>query len=476
MTRLIQLLVFCGLFAVPLYAQPGTIDPTFNPTGDGANDAVFSTSLQPDEKVLIAGSFTAYNGTATNHVARLNSDGQLDPSFNTGSGTNGEVWSTLVQPDGKILIAGDFTSYDGINRHRIARLNTDGSLDSSFDPGNGANNDVWTMALQPDGKVLVGGDFTVFNGLIQNRITRLNPDGSLDASFDTGSGSDGTVLSFALDSSGRILIGGNFSNVNGMAWNNIGRLGSTGNLDLSFDPGSGPSSTVFTIRMLPDEKIMIGGVFGSYNGTTRKHIARLEADGALDSSFDPGAGPNATVISMAVQMDGNLLIGGVFTNYAGIARGRVARVNPDGSLDSSFDPGTGAASSVRTIALRLDGKVIVAGLFTSFDGTGCGRIARVHGDLTGGIQQVMAVNGIMTLAPNPAHRNVTVYLFLATDTNVTLTLMDTAGRIVKDIALGHRSTGDHAYHLSIDELDAGNYVMALRTTEGRLATRKLLLQ
>src|SRR5205814_1510611 len=112
--------------------------------------------------------------TGRNGIARINSDGSLDSSFDPGSGANNEVDGIAVQDDGKILIGGLFTTYNGTARNRIARINSDGSLDPSFDPGSGANNPVFSLALQPDSKVLVVGQFTSFNGTSVKRIARLN--------------------------------------------------------------------------------------------------------------------------------------------------------------------------------------------------------------------------------------------------------------------------------------------------------------
>ena len=151
----------------------GSLDTSFNP-GSGANSVVTSIALQPDNKIIIGGEFTSYNGTARNYIARLNADGSLDTSFNPGSGANSTVYSVALQPDNKIIIGGEFTSYNGTARNRLARLNADGSLDTSFNPGSGASNTVYSIALQPDNKIIIGGYFTSYNGTDRNRLARLN--------------------------------------------------------------------------------------------------------------------------------------------------------------------------------------------------------------------------------------------------------------------------------------------------------------
>ena len=125
---------------------------------------------------------------------------------------------------GKILIGGTFTFYGGVGRNRIARLNADGSLDAGFDPGLGADNDVWAIAVQGDGKILIGGDFTSYDGTARNRLARLNADGSLDTTFDPGSGADSTVFRIAVQGDGRILIAGAFTEYDGTPRNRIARI------------------------------------------------------------------------------------------------------------------------------------------------------------------------------------------------------------------------------------------------------------
>ena len=165
---------------------PGSNDPTFNVLdngtyGDGASSLVLSLALQPDGKVLIGGSFTSYNNILRNSIARLNADGSLDASFNPGTGVGGgtfpRVNSLALQPDGKVLIGGGFSAYNGTPRRYVARLNADGSLDASFNPGTGADASVYTVALQSDGKVLISGIFTSYNGTPRRYVARLNSDG-----------------------------------------------------------------------------------------------------------------------------------------------------------------------------------------------------------------------------------------------------------------------------------------------------------
>src|SRR4029077_9431445 len=166
--------------------------------------------------------------------------GQLDTTFVPAPGTNDAVNVVIPQPDGKVIAAGRFTFANSILRNRIARFNFDGSLDTSFDPGTGAAGEITAAVLQPDGRIIVAGPFTSFNGFTHNGICRLNADGSVDQTFGLGSGIN-VVLALALQSDGRIIVGGQFSNVDFTPRFNLARLNTDGSVDLSFDPGSGPN-------------------------------------------------------------------------------------------------------------------------------------------------------------------------------------------------------------------------------------------
>ncbi len=370
----------------------GSIDPLFNP---GANSAVYNVAVQPDGKILVAGFFTALGGgtgtTPRNHIGRLNADGSLDMSFDPGA--NGNVYAVALQPDGKIVVGGAFTMLGGggtgtTTRNYLGRLNADGSLDLSFDPG--ASTTVWTSAVQPDGKILVAGDFTMLSGggmgmTARNKIGRLKADGSIDPSFDPGANS--TIFNLALQPDGKILAGGAFTMLGGggtgmTSRNYIGRLNADGSLDPLFDPGA--NSNIYSLAVQADGKIVAGGLYTMLGGggtgtTTRNHIARLYADGSLDANLDPGA--NSSVVTLAVQPDDKILVGGGFTTLGGggmgtTTRNYIGRLEADGSLDTSFNPG--ANSGVIAIAVQPDGKIVVGGFFTMLGGGGMGLSMRNH--------------------------------------------------------------------------------------------------
>jgi uncharacterized delta-60 repeat protein len=343
----------------------GSIDPTFDP-GRGSNDFVWPVVTQPDNKVIIGGNFTNYDGISRNRIARLNVDGSLDLTFDPHGGANALVLASVLQPDGKILISGSFNSFDGVSRSRIARLNQDGSLDSSFDPGAGATSAgspfVFAIELQPDGKILIGGTFTAYDNTPRNHVARLNRNGSLDTSFDPGNAADLNVQALALQSDGRIIVGGSAIIRNGVIGPSVVRLNSTGSLDTSFAPTQ-PNGSLTSIALEPDGRVLIGGQF-------TKGVLRLNADGSPDNSFNANTSLVQTILR---QVDGKVLVGGSFTTVNSTSRRAFARLNSDGSLDKTLDLGTGSkagANNGQTFGLTLDraGRIIVGGFFDIFNG------------------------------------------------------------------------------------------------------------
>jgi uncharacterized delta-60 repeat protein len=358
----------------------GFLDTSFN-VGTGANSTVFTTSIQSDGKVIIGGGFTSYSGTTRNRIARLHSNGILDTDFNVGIGTNLGVVTTSIQPDGRVIIVGDVTSYSGTTRNRIARLHSNGVLDADFNVGTGANFTVWTTSIQSDGKVIIGGFFTSYSGTARNRIARLHSNGVLDADFNVGTGANSTVFTTPIQSDGKVIIGGFFTSYSGTARSRIARLHSNGVLDAGFNVGTGASSAVCTTSIQSDGKVIICGGFTSYSGTTTNRIARLHSNGVLDTSFNVGTGANSNVITTSIQSDGRVIIGGFFTSYSGTTTNYIARLHSNGVLDAGFNVGTGANSFVYTTSIQSDGKVIIGGLVTSYSGTTTNRIARINTEL-----------------------------------------------------------------------------------------------
>src|SRR5690606_35031549 len=217
-------------------------------------------------------------------IVRVNPDGTFDNGF-MGSGANGTVTEIVLLPGGKALFGGTFTHYSGTPRNRIARINPDGTLDTTFSPGSGANSTVNDIELLENGQILVGGAFSSFDGLANtNDVVRLNANGSVDTSFATGSsGFLGNVLSIVAQADGNIMIGGNFSDYNGVAVNRLARVSSNGELDSSFtSPLDDSANNVFRLHLQADDEVLVGGTFT----VPRKGVFRLGSGTTAPFDFD----------------------------------------------------------------------------------------------------------------------------------------------------------------------------------------------
>lgn len=341
----------------------GSVDATLNPRPPMPNNDVHTMAVQPDGRILIGGSFTQLGAVTRNNVARFNPDGSLD-TFNPGASSI--VWNLAVQPDGRILAGGFFTNIAGQARDRLAQLNADGTLDDVFNPG--ANDEVRSLVLERDGRILVGGDFTMLGGQPRGRLGRLDADGNLDPSFNPGA-NDG-IRAVAIQPDNKIIVGGFFTNIAGHARERIARLNSDGSIDPDFNPGA--DSWVRCVVVLPDGKILVAGQFRMLGGEPRDRIGRLHADGTLDPTFNPGA--NEQIWSLSVDTNGRITVGGNFTVLSGQPCNRIGRLNPNGTLETTF--GSGANELVWGVASQADGKTLGGGGFFSMDGLPRQGIAR----------------------------------------------------------------------------------------------------
>jgi uncharacterized delta-60 repeat protein len=349
-------------------------------------------ATQPDGKIVIAGYFTSVDGAPRSGIARLNRDGTLDASFQNGmSGLGGGyALSVSVAPDGHVAIVGAFESVNGVPRSSVAKLNPDGSLDAAFEhPAPSVDGSVEQSLQLPDGRIVVGGSFAQLDGAAGRGIARLLQDGSVDPNFH-GAVDDGSVGPFARQPDGRLVVTGSFTSIGGVSRNRIARLEADGSLDTSFQNGmAGLDQPATAVVLQPDGRIVIGGDLSTVGGVARARVARLNADGSLDPTFGNAAVYAYGVTAIAVQPDGRIVIGGEFESVAGVPRGKVARLNADGTLDASFQNGmSGLATAFGTdlgawassLALMADGRVLVGGKFQRVNGAPRSGIARLNAD------------------------------------------------------------------------------------------------
>jgi uncharacterized delta-60 repeat protein len=374
------------LFSMPAtksFAQASLIDSTFKavPGASGELDSssgVFSIVVQDDGKIIVGGQFTQIAGQACTNLARLYSDGQLDTSFP--QGTDGAVYRLLKQADGKILIAGTFTNLQGVARRGIGRLLPNGMADEDFDAGNviGSYEGAFSLGLQSDGKILVG---TPIFSHTNSALFRLNANGQLDSGFvQTNIFDTWHIFTISPRTNGSILMAGGFQGVNGIPSPGLALLNTNGEMDLSFsspfDPNPHPSflSGVYSMAELPDGGFLIAGKFSKL-GSTNYTVAKLTASLAWDDDFRPDAFDpdyeSGVVMSVIRQTDGKFVLGGLFQVVGGYWRNNVVRLDAQGHVDPCFDPGLGLTSyglGVVALAEQPSGKILAGGDFICFTG------------------------------------------------------------------------------------------------------------
>lgn len=270
-----------------------------------------------------------------------------------------------MQPDGKLIIGGYFTSVNGVPQNKLARLNADGSPDRSFESGlQGTVVSVYSVAVQPDGRVLAGGDLDMEQ---RDYLRRLKSDGRLDDSFGPQNGGlNFQAKALALQADGKVLVGGHFKFFDGVAQPYLVRMNENGAADSTFMEGlPGPNAPVLDILVQADGKILIRGYFLSVNGVDRYNFARLNADGSVDSSFQGNIPLSSrTLNTMALQADGRIVLGGSFESVNGERRPGIARLNEDGSLDHDFAPSLGDSPWIYQVVIQRDNKILVGGYRT----------------------------------------------------------------------------------------------------------------
>ncbi len=359
------LLLLAALLAsgTPALRAQSALD-SFNPNANGAVQVIV---VQPDNKILIGGDFTtlAPNGGGTvvrTRIARLNPDGTVDLGFNPNASSS--VYAIALQPDGNILVGGAFTSIGGQARRNIARLNADGTLDSDFNPNpSGTNSAVFSLAVQTDGKILVGGRFTSIGGQTRNRIARLDATTGLADLFDANS--DGQVNRIALAANGKIVVVGEFANIGGQPRQRVARLDASTGLADAFNPDA--DSTPLSVKVQPDGRVLVAGYFNSIGGQVRKLVARLDNMAGQADTFNPGV-TGQYMQEIALQADGKVLVGGSFSRIGLQTRNYIARLEAASGLADSFNPNANAP--VWALAVQVDGKILVGGLFTTIASDG----------------------------------------------------------------------------------------------------------
>lgn len=342
----------------------GTADATFNAGTGPANSNSGGVQIgafvgQPDGKVVVGGQFDSFSGQNANGLVRLTATGTLDAAFTTnlGTGFSGPVNAVVLQPDGKILAGGVFMTFNGQPTGPLVRLNADGTRDATFSGALATNAYVESLLVQPDGKVLVVGQ-----GLTAGAsIVRLTTTGSIDTGFTAPSytANHGYSLfdtNMQLQPDGKLLFSGSF---NAGRAGYITRLNTNGTADDSFSVTNGPSSYPYSIGLQSDGSLWVADYSAAFNGREAA-LGRLTSTGAVDATFAPKIQAPGSVEALVRQPDGQLIVGGDFTEYNGVVTHNLARLSAAGAFDAAFAAATPAVSElVKALALQADGKLLV---------------------------------------------------------------------------------------------------------------------
>ncbi len=411
------------------------VDQSF-PSVRGADGTIMDIASMTNGQYIIVGDFTNYDNAnisgGINRVARINHDGTLDHNFDYGKKLNGKYTGTssIVNcvaslEDTAYLVAGNFSRFSGYNHvYNIARLNYDGSLDTmtvdlpSSDTMEvsslfgGVLGSVNGMHVQDDGKIILTGFFRYYvrlnydltakdgrdslhlDSTLVNYIVRINQDGSLDKTyhFDQAanrgkSGANGPINSSLLLPNGKLIIAGNFTKYDGEKVNRIARLNTDGSLDPTFKPGAGSDQEIYDVVRQSDGKLIIGGNFNSFDNNRVKHIARLNADGSFDNSFEiDGEGPNGPVFNLGVMPSGEVLVSGFFVKYNDIIRNGFVVLNHDGTMNNSYNTNGGLIAGGQNFSGLINGFLqlpsenafLAIGSFTKFDRLTNNRIMKIN--------------------------------------------------------------------------------------------------
>jgi len=342
-----------------------TFDPSFIPPIHSAS--ITQITVQPDGKILTNGTFINYDGiVGQDKVARLDTNGNRDTSFLLDAPFTGTP-SVALAPDGKIWVGGSFANYNGdANLGRLVRLNPNGTLDTSSNHVRPGNN-VSSIGVQPDGKVIIAGAFTNYDGVgTADKMARLNADGTHDTSFVPAVLT--LVSEIFIQPDGKILFSGNFTDFDGVATlDYLARLNADGSRDTSFIPDVGfPVDGVEDVGFLSDGRIVVVGSWDDYDGQANlDDIVVLNADGSRDTAFSPVPFPTGLLNAVHIEANDTIFVGGNFTNYDGqAAHDSITRINPDGTRDTTFNPSVGAVAAVNDIARLQDGRIALGGSFT----------------------------------------------------------------------------------------------------------------
>jgi uncharacterized delta-60 repeat protein len=430
---------------------------------------VRNMALQPDGKLLLAGTFTEINGAVARGMARLNPNGTVDAAYTSACQvTGGYPTSVALQPDGKALVAGRYSSIGGVAAPSLGRLLPSGAPDPAFTPALYSSatvnvNSITAMDVQPSGQVLLAGGLQLASAAPFQRFLRLLPGGSYDSSFQPPVGLiPAAVLA---EPTGNILVG-NTDRLSPA----VLRLLPSGAVDASFNgPAAPPAGTPFNIGGLSryaDGRLLVFGLFSTLDGQPTSSVARLSNTGVMDPAFSASlAGSTVSITAAALQPNGRILLGGSFIGTGPVTQ-RLARVLPNGAYDFSFDASLSPSGPVYALAVQPNGALVVAGEFPQIGGQFHYAVARL---LDANVLHVAApgLAARTEVWPVPAHD----HLYLRLDTSARperVALRDALGREVLSQSVASQPAD---IVLPIENLPAGVYLLQVHYANGTVTHR-----
>jgi uncharacterized delta-60 repeat protein len=375
-------LIVLSTFATPTLARPGDLDLAFNP-GTATTSSLRAATIDSQDRVIVAGDFTNFNGSHAARIARLRVDGSLDPEFSAGSGANDTITAIEILADGRILVGGKFTQFNGVTTRGLVMLQPNGNIDQSFLSRFGSEGfsvGVTCIEALPNSKFIVGGYFDRYAGQPVGRYVFLTTNGDLDPSVARNGGANSHVFDVDLQSDGSILICGFFTTVDGFASSCVARLYAGGTVDQNFSTGTQLGTVAYTVEGQPDGKVIVGGSFSTFFGLGKRYLGRLTSSGGLDTGFKANIGPDLNVYGLTVDPQGRILVAGQFSKFAGSPMKGIGRLLPDGSRDPDFEfTPTVSVSFVQEFPLDSHGRIVAYGWSDFFINSPIGTVRRLIG-------------------------------------------------------------------------------------------------
>jgi hypothetical protein len=287
---------------------------------------------------------------------------------------NGWFMTDTINNGESAYIYGSFSGSNSTNYGRIIKLLPNGDVASDFNTGTGFINNSFgfqSIYKQNDGKILATGNFTSFNGTAMNRLARLNTDGSLDNSLVIGSGFNNVTSGVDVDSQGRIIVAGTFTSYSGVSSRCIIRLTSGGTVDTAVGL-NGFSNATNSVVVNSDDSLYVGGYFTGFSGTVSNRLIKLTSGFTVDSSFNVGAGLNSNTsnqpVGLVADVDDGVFVYGFFTTYSGQSANRLVRLTSTGQIHPNWYIGSGFNNSISSVYKVLNDKLLVYGPYTQFNG------------------------------------------------------------------------------------------------------------